>query len=330
MKLGNKKGRGYFFIKEKIGEAKRSAKKVASPLVFYIIIFIQIFANSLYAEIKSIQSDEVLVMYEGQMKRVAKEVAGVYPDVKKELVETLKWDIDFRPQIVIAKDRNTFEKIVGSKIIVAFAVPERNLIVLDVSRVYSKPFSLETTLKHELCHLALHRNIKQNNLPRWLDEGVCQWASGGIAELVTGGGERALSKATISNNIIRIRSLERFPQDEKYLLLAYEESKSFTEYIVSEYDEQGLLRILEFLKEGESIDDSIEKGIFIKLHDLEKNWLGYLHRKHTWVSYVSNNIYTILFFLAGIVTLYGFIRFLKKKREYTDEDEYEYKHKEKM
>lgn len=293
--------------------------------ILYLIIFVQIFINPLYAEteIKSIQSDEVVVLYERQMKRIAEEVARVYPNVKKELVETLKWDTDFRPKIIIAKDRGTFEKIVGSNIIVAFAVPEKNLIVLDISRVYSKPFSLETTLKHEMCHLLLHKNIQKTSVPRWLDEGVCQWASEGIAELVTGAGERALSQATVSNNIIHIRSLERFPQDEKHLLLAYDESKSFTEYIVSEYGEQGLLKILEFLKEGESIDDSLEKSISIKLHDLEKDWLAYLHRKHTWFSYISNNLYTILFFLAGITTLYGFLRLLKKKREYTDEDEYD-------
>ncbi len=255
------------------------------------------------------------------MEGIAKEVAGVYSSVKEELIGVLKCNLDFMPNIVIARDRNTFRKIVGSDIIVAFAVPERNLIVLDISRVYTKPFSLETTLKHELCHIFLHRNIRRDNLPRWLDEGVCQWASGGVAELVAGGGERALSKATVSNSVIRIRSLDKFPRDEKNLLLAYEESKSFIEYIISEYGKNGLLQVLEYLKKGESIDNAFEKSFSVSFNDIEQKWLLYLKRKHTWFSYISRNLYIILFFLAGLITLYGFFRLLKKKREYKDEEE---------
>lgn len=305
---------------------EKAVKKVKSSLSSYLltlILFLPIFAHPLYAEIKSIQSDEVVVLYEGQMEGIAKEVAGVYPAVKKEVVDTLKWDVDSRPDIVIAKDRDTFRKIVGSDIIVAFAVPQKNLIVLDISRIYTKPFTLETTLKHELCHLVLHRNIKHNNLPRWLDEGVCQWASGGVAELVTGGEDRALSQATVSNNVIRIRSLDRFPQDGKHLLLAYEESKSFIEYIIREYGENKLLQSLQFLKEGDSIDDSFARSFSVSFPDIEQKWLGYLKRKYTWLSYASNHLYTILFSLAGIVTLYGFFRLLKKKRDYKDREEEE-------
>jgi len=313
-----------------MGNVVKNVKSSLSPYLLTIILLFPIIVNPLYAEIKSIQSDEVVVLYEGQMKGVAEEVAGVYPSVKRELVDTLEWDINSRPDIVIAKDRNTFRKIVGSDIIVAFAVPQKNLIVLDMSRIYTKPFTLETTLKHELCHLVLHRDIKENNLPRWLDEGVCQWASGGVAELFTGEGDRALSQSTVSNNVIPIRSLDKFPRDEKHLLLAYEESKSFIEYIIREYGENKLLQSLHYLKEGESIDGSFERSFSVSFPDLEQKWFAHLQRKYTWFSYVSNNLYTILFFLAGIITLYGFFRLLKKKREYKDEEEEKEKEKNKL
>ena len=286
-----------------------------------LIICPLIFAGPLYAGLESVVSDEVVVLYEGDKRGIAEDIAAVYPSVKQELVSTLKWDVDFNPDIVIAKDTDTFRKIVGSKIIVAFAVPGRNLIVLDSSRVYTKPFSLEATLKHELCHLLLHKNIREDNLPRWLDEGVCQWASGGIAELYTGEGDRALAEATVSNKVIRISSLDTFPRDEKQLLLAYEESKSFIEYIMAEYGGKRFLQSLEYLKEGESIESSFEKSLSVSFPDLELHWVDYLKRKYTWLSYVSRHLYTILFFLAGIITLYGFFRLLKKKREYKDEEE---------
>ena len=164
-------------------------------LYAYLLVLIicpVIFTGPLYAGLESVVSDEAVVLYEGDKRVIAEDIAHVYPSVKQELESTLKWDIDFKPDIVIARDTETFRKIVGSKIIVAFAVPERNLIVLDSSRVYTKPFSLEATLKHELCHLLLHRNIREDNLPQWLDEGVCQWASGGIAEKETGRSQKQL------------------------------------------------------------------------------------------------------------------------------------------
>ena len=99
--------------------------------------------------------------------------------------------------------------------------------------------------------------------------------------------------------------------------------KSFIEYIVSEYGEKRLLKSLAYLKEGGSVESSFERGLSVSFPDLEHNWLEYLKRKYTWFSYVSNHLYTILFFLAAIFTLYGFFRLLKKKREYRDEEERE-------
>jgi hypothetical protein len=286
-----------------------------------ILFTLLTFLNNLYAETEALQTKEVLVIFEKPIENIAKELTEVYPSVKTELVGALKWKVDFKPEIILVKDKEALKKIVGNHVIVAFAVPERNLIVLDTSRVYTKPFTLEATLKHELCHILLHHNIDRENLPRWLDEGVCQWTSGGIAELMASEGNRALEKAAMSDMVISIMNLSRFPQEEKSLLLAYEESKSIVEYIVNNYSKQGLLQALEYLKEGYSIDDSIQKSLSVSTSELEMKWLAHIKRKHTWFSYLSNNIYTILFFLAAVATVYGFIRLLKKKRAYVDEDE---------
>jgi hypothetical protein len=277
--------------------------------------------NTLYAEPNRIQTKEVVVIFEEPLENVAKDVVKIYPAVKADLVATLDWKVDVIPDVILVKDKSALMRMVGSDIIIAFAIPERNLIVLDTSRVYTKPFTLEATLKHELCHILLHSNIKDERLPRWLDEGVCQWASGGIAELMADDGNRALTKATISDSVISIGDLIRFPRDEKSLLLAYEESKSIVEYIVSEYGKQGILQILKYLKKGHSIDDSIQKSLSVSTSELEIKWLAHLKRKHTWASYLSYNIYTILFFFAAVITVYGFVRILKKKRAYVDVDE---------
>ncbi len=276
--------------------------------------------NLAHAELHSIHSKEMVVLYEGPLTNAAREVARVYPSVKSELTDTVKWRIDFRPEMVLVKDRDSFRKMTGSDMVVAFAVPAGNLIVFDTSRVYAKPFTLETTLKHELCHLLLHRNIEEKNLPRWLDEGFCQWASGGIAELADYGNDD-LSSAVVSDRLMSMEELESFPSDGRSLKLAYEESKSFIEYIVGEYGRPGILHMLEYLKEGDSINTSVWKSLSVSMPELEGNWRGYLKRRHTWFYYLSSNIYTIIFSLAAIVTIYGFFRVLQKKRAYVDKEE---------
>jgi len=277
----------------------------------------------IHAEISTIQTKDFTVSYEERLANVAAEVAQVYPVVSQELVETLKWETDFRSRIILTGDRDAFRKIVGMDIITAFALPDRDLIVVDTSRVYTKPFTLRSTLKHELCHLLLHQNIDSRLLPRWIDEGVCQWASGGVAELMADDGDRILTKAAVSDRLISITELARFPMDEPSLILAYEESKSFVEYIVRDFGKTELMQILENLKEGDTISESIQKSLGLPLSELELKWHSSLKRKYTWFTYLSANLYTIIFVLAALITVYGFIRLIQKKRAYKDDEEEE-------
>ena len=275
----------------------------------------------IHAEIRTIQTKDFTVSYEGRLSNVAAEVAQVYPVVSQELIETLKWEMDFRPKIILTGDRDAFRKIVGMDIITAFALPDRDLIVVDTSRVYTKPFTLRSTLKHELCHLLLHQNIDSRLLPRWIDEGVCQWASGGVAELMSDDGGRILTKAAVSDRLISIRELARFPMDEPSLILAYEESKNIIEYIVRDFGKIELMQILENLKEGDTINESVQKSLGLPLSELESKWHSSLKRKYTWFAYLSANLYTIIFSLAALITVYGFIRLIQKKRAYKDDEE---------
>jgi hypothetical protein len=291
-------------------------KNLNQIFLLFIFLFI-ILLNPLYAENKVLQTGEVTVIFEERQVVAAEEVVKVYPSVKSELTENLGWGVDFRPTVLLDRGGETIKRNTGSDIFVAYAVPPKNLIVLVTSRVYAKPFSLESTLKHELCHLLIHRNIER--LPRWLDEGVCQWVSGGISEFMAEDGKRALQNAAVSGRLISIRELVRFPPED--IILAYEESKSIVEYIEKEFGKQGVLQILAYMKEGYSIDDSLQKGLSVTTSELDEKWQAYLKKRRGWFPYLSRNLYGILFFFAALITVYGFIRMLKKKKEQIDEPE---------
>ena len=287
--------------------------------ILFLLYFLVVPGELAYAS-ASVHSAELTIHYEEGLQNLAREVMGLYPLTRAEVTDELHLNADFRPEVVFIRERRTFRKISGSDVIVAFAVPERNLIVMDASRVYEKPFTLETTLKHELCHLVLHRNISRENLPRWFDEGVCQWSTGGIAELMGAQDDKSLANAVISHNLIGLAELQRFPADTKSMILAYEESKSAIEYIMKEYGRKRFIGILRSLEKGEPMEVALQNNLSEGLYGLESKWRDYLERKYTWFAYLSSNLYTLIFLFGAIITVYGFIRLLRRKKEYTDEE----------
>ncbi|MBI4699017.1 MAG: hypothetical protein HY758_08985 [Nitrospirae bacterium] len=289
----------------------------------FLFIFLVGLPALLHAsDIDTIQNKDVVIQFEKPLQNVARGISDIYPEIKADLEDTFKWQIDFRPTIILIKDNKTFQEQVSSGLIVAVAIPQRDLIIIDNSKMKVRPFSLETTLKHELCHLMLHRYIKEENLPRWLNEGISQWVSGGIPEMIMEEKKDVFKQAVVSERLMSLRALrDGFPGDEISLVLAYEESKSIVEYIIGEYGADGMQSVLGRLKDGDNIDAAILKGLSISHERLEKDWHEYLRRRITWLTYVSNNIYTILFSLGGLATIYGFIRFLIRKRNYRDEED---------
>jgi hypothetical protein len=290
-----------------------------SSVIFFLAALL---IGSAYAERRTLEDERVIVRFDSPLENAAKEVLRDYPAVRAELMRDLGWRSEFRPEIVLVKDSASFRKSAESGLVTAFAVPQKDLIVIDYSRMNVHPFTLGTTLKHELCHLELHHHIAGGTLPRWLDEGICQWVTGGLAEIMTDRKSSALREAVLSKRLMSIERLtENFPADGKDLVLAYEESRSIVEYIKKEFGVSGLRSMLEQMSGGNNLEDAVRKSLLISTDELEKRWRSSLAGKIWWFPYISDNLYEILFLLAALITIYGFFRILKKKKEYRDEDE---------
>ena len=299
---------------------QRMAKRIV--LVFMVFLFVMFHGLLHAAQRSTLRDKDVIVLFDEPLRVAAEEAATLYPLLKKELENTLARPVNFRPTVVLIKESETFQRAAGTNLIVAFAIPEKNLMVIDYSKTRKDPFSIETTMKHELCHLLLHNYIKEGNLPKWLDEGVCQWVSDGISEIIMTQKRSVLDEAILSGRYISIRALTgHFPRDERYLVLAYEESKSLVEYMISSFGKEAVLSVLHYLEEGTEVDEALLRGLSISLDELESRWHHHLRRRITWVAYLINHLYEILFFLAAMVMIYGFIRGLRKKRAYRDEEE---------
>jgi hypothetical protein len=295
---------------------------MARKELFLLVIFLALFHPSVYGEQASVmQTDEVVIVFEEPLRFVANEAVSIFPTIKIDLESSLNWTLDFRPTVVLTTNRERFEEMTGSRVVVAYAVPQRNLMVIDYTKMNTAPFSLGTIMKHELCHLLLHNRVKNGRLPRWLDEGISQLASDGIAEIMMSRKGSILDKAVLSNKLLSMKRLSQsFPRDKESLLLAYEESKSFVEFINREFGREGILDLLGHLQEGSEIDGAVLKSFSIPCDELERRWHTHLRKKITWFTYLANNLYTILFFVAALITIAGFVRMMIKKRRYGEDE----------
>ena len=278
--------------------------------------------NVCIAQTAMMQNDDIAVRYESSLKPAAEEISGGFTSLRTELEEIFGWDADFSTQVILIKSNAKFQGMTGSGLIVAFAVPENNAIVIDYSKMNTHPFTLRTVMKHELCHLLLHHHIDDDHLPKWLDEGVCQWVSDGIAEIAIDYKRSVLNTAILSERQFSLSDLtHRFPKGRNSMILAYEESKSIIEYVNRNYGRESILEILGSLKDGQSVEAAIYSSLAVSLDELEKEWLDNLRDTPRWIAFIANHIYGILFFMAAIFSMIGFIRLMIQKRAYKDVDD---------
>ena len=291
-------------------------------ILFFSSLFAGILTLSSYQSVveagnQVLQNRYVAVVYEPPLQAAAGEVIQLYPTLRQELAAILGWRLNHRTRVVLIRTNQQFRQITRNAPIVAFASPQKKLIVIDYSRMSIRPFNLRITLKHEMCHLLLHEHIKSASLPKWLDEGVCQWASDGIGELLMDKGWSGLDAAVMSGQTFRFSQLDnRFPTSRSGLMLAYEQSKSMVVYIDRQYGKDALIDILGDLKNGENIDTAFFKNLSISVPELEKDWLAEIQSTPPWMVFFANNVYGILFFLAVVLLVVGFIRAVIRRKMY--------------
>ena len=152
--------------------------------IFILSLILSFFIPAHAVGFEIIKIDEVTIKYEKGLSGVSNEIARLIPTLKEEIQKRTGLPINFSFEIVIYRHREIFRSLVRNDMIAAFAIPGEDLIVLDYSQFRYDSLTLKLIIMHEMCHLLLHKNIAGNNLPKWFDEGVSQWVSGGINEIV--------------------------------------------------------------------------------------------------------------------------------------------------
>lgn len=291
---------------------------------FFMLISIMMLFSILPGQVRAerpevLETNDVIILFDPGIGDGAENVAKIFTDIKAKTETLFGWTYNQKPFIVLINNRERFLRTADHPITIAYAVPNRNLIAIDYSKVVTTPFSLESTLTHEFCHLLLHDHI--SNIPRWLDEGLCQWASGGFDEIIYNLRQSALNQASMTGNFIPFESLNSgFPRSEQARILAYEQSKSFVTYLVRHFGEHKLLEFLNQMAHGEIFGDAFYNVYRTSLDQMELSWKESIRKDLTWFTYLSNHLYELLFVAAAFLTIIGFLKLIRKKHQYKDDD----------
>lgn len=296
---------------------------VCNRLLVVFIILTSLPASLCAEEMRHYMTPQITVTYEPQIENAALKIVEAYPEVKAVVEKKFGWQLKSRPTIVLLSSVKTFRSMTRNSLVTAFAVSRENLIVMDYTKMDRTPVDLRATFEHELYHLLLHEHIRRADLPKWLDEGIAQWASGGVADIINPGNKDILKQSVLSDTMLTLDEISiTFPAQPRKFVLAYQQSKSLVEFIVSEYGEDTVHAVLYSLKQGEDIETAVARNLSTDLYDLEQAWKRQLRRKYSWFTYFADHIYWILFSAAALITLLGYFRFRTRLRNYRDtEDE---------
>jgi hypothetical protein len=285
------------------------------------IICLLLLQSTYAAQFEEIESNGVTIHYEEGLKSAAIEILKTMPSTREKIKSRVGLGPGIPFSIIIFKDRDSFVKEAGNDLMAAYALPERNRIVMDLSQMRVHPLNIELITMHEVTHLVLHYHIKREDLPKWFDEGVAEWVSD-ISDMINPNRKNVLKRAVIGRKVIPFyRLAHSFPADRSRFALAYEESRSMIEFIDNEYGEEALRSIIMRLSKGETFSEAVSNELSITFAELETIWLKDIDIRYTWIGYISNNIYWILFVFAGIIVVIGFIRLRWRIRNYRDEEE---------
>jgi len=273
-------------------------------------------ASTAGGELNHLQGSQIDVYFPPSLSPGARRVLESYPRLKAQLEGALGWHLDLRPQVVLVGDESAFRRMAESPLTIAFAVPRRDLIVMDYSRASRRPVDFAHTLKHELCHLLLHAHVPEGRLPRWLDEGVAQWVSDGISDILVKERGSVLNRVAIRGDFIPLASLSgSFPSGEDRLVLAYEESKGFVNYLIGQYGRDRVPEVLERMRGGASVEQAVFEVVGVPLADLETAWHQSVRQRISWFTLISFHVYEILFGLMALLAGFAFLLAMIRKRK---------------
>lgn len=201
--------------------------------------------------------------------------------------------------------------------------PAKNLIIVKNPLFFDQGVPLSTLTKHEVVHILLHSLIKDNYLPRWLDEGICIQLSGEMRR----GAYSRLGRAALVNKLIllpRIDGVLKFSSPDADL--AYSEAQSAVEYFVQRFKWPAMKELLSRISNGEEFEEAFWLSTGVGLDMWQSEWMKDAKSRYKWfflldLEYIIWMLIVLLALGGGSIVLWRRKRQLKQMDDDEPDDE---------
>lgn len=213
--------------------------------------------------------------------------------------------------VVLAPTPAIFDSVTGGLVPewgAGVAFPADGIIVLPLyASPHTRPEQLPVTLRHEMVHLAMHREF-EGTAPRWFDEGYATWVSGGWSA------EDAwqLRLAFLLGRAPPLDSLTLgWPRGTGDARLAYLLSTTAVQYLAERGGPEGFRMLLDAWRREGSLERAIRVTYGMTLGQFEEAWAKEVRSRYGWLMMLSQA--TVFWFLVTLLFL-GLV-LVRKRRD---------------
>jgi len=224
-------------------------------------------------EWEKIEGDIVTIYYHGPVSRRAKKMLQACEESVKKISRLLGVEENENISVMMYNNYSEMFDVVVKKsetqasslITEGQAFATENVVLVDGGSRSALGVST-----HEITHVIVARASKSSYLgvPLWLNEGLAEY--GNIEQ--DQGYERYLEWAIDTGRLFPFSSLNRFPGNPNLTLVAYGQSKSFVEFLINNFPEGSMIKLMDEISNKKSIDDSFISSFGFSLKDLENQW----------------------------------------------------------
>lgn len=244
---------------------------------------------------------------------------------KPELEQLLGTQLTDSIRVFIAAERYDFDTLTFGGIPdwgVGVAVPRRNLIAVmsPVKENFALPF--EEVLRHELAHLAIHRRVEGNKIPRFMNEGFAMM----FAHQWTFSDDIYLTRANLTGSLFHLREIDYVNMvNTTQAQIAYAQSYQAVKFIFDTFGQETFQRILDGLAMGQSADVTLRQVIGTDMDGLDKMVAKYINRNYHWIMLLTDP--NILWIGLALLFILGYLLIRKRRKDiykkWEEEEKYE-------
>lgn len=255
---------------------------------------------------------------------VVRKLDGALRERLFSMAESIGGNIPDRIRVFLPLSRAGFGQLTGGRVpgwAGGVAYPEEGRIVIKAPVFFQEGVSLDELAAHETAHILLRNTANGAELPRWMNEGLCQVLSGESRS----GSLARLGRAALADRLMGLPQVEDVLSfNEIDADLAYAESRDAANEFVQRFGWEGVRSILRQLAQGAEFDEAFETATGREYEAWQADWMESAqtrYRRFIWLD-AEDFIWTFIVLLMIVAVMVNWIRTrIQFKRWLEEEDD---------